>query len=377
MKIELKSEIVNDKYTEYAISTYDIQNSDQTKVVVNYDISALSDDSYEWNIGLIYGNSGSGKSTILNALGGVKEVKFSDNSLISNFTMLEPFEAGNLLSAIGLGSIPTWLRPYKNLSTGEKYRAELAMLIAMADEGETIIIDEYTSVVDRVVAKSMSFALQKYLRANNKKVILASCHNDIMEWLTPDWILSPSKHGGAIEKCECRWQFGTRPNIELQIHRVESSAWDNFKDHHYLSQKCNSSFKYLIFTWDSKPVGMVVVKNQPSGTLKNAFGLSRTVVLPDYQGIGIGSQISEYTAKLVRGVDNKNRVFMKTIHPKLGEYRVKSPLYRETSKHGRKRRDAKNKSFMAALDRISYCHEFIGDGIGGGELILTPIKELR
>ena len=33
---------------------------------------------------------------------------------------------------------------------------------------------------------------------SNKKIILASCHYDIMEWLQPDWIYSPSR--GVLEK---------------------------------------------------------------------------------------------------------------------------------------------------------------------------------
>ena len=68
----------------------------------------------------------------------------------------------------------------------------------LINRSKSILIDEYTSVVDRDVAKAMSNAVQKYIRRTNKKIILASCHYDIMEWLQPDWIYSPSR--GVLEK---------------------------------------------------------------------------------------------------------------------------------------------------------------------------------
>ena len=88
-------------------------------------------------------------------------------ALISNFDWLEPSEASKLLTSMGLASIPSWLRPFHLLSNGEQYRAQLAYLVASAKDGETILIDEYTSVVDRDVAKAMSNAVQKYIRRTN------------------------------------------------------------------------------------------------------------------------------------------------------------------------------------------------------------------
>jgi ABC-type Mn2+/Zn2+ transport system ATPase subunit len=75
---------------------------------------------------------------------------------------------------MGLSSVPCWLRPHATLSNGEQYRANLAYCVAKAKENDVILIDEYTSVVDRDVAKAMSNALQKFVRRENKKIILAS-----------------------------------------------------------------------------------------------------------------------------------------------------------------------------------------------------------
>ena len=64
MNIELKSKIQNDKYTNYVYDTFDIQNREETSVSIPMNLDGLN--SFDWNIGVIYGGSGCGKSTILN-----------------------------------------------------------------------------------------------------------------------------------------------------------------------------------------------------------------------------------------------------------------------------------------------------------------------
>ena len=156
-------------------------------------------DNFDWNIGIVVGGSGSGKTTILNQLGENKKIKFHrEKSLISNFDWLDPKEASKLLTSMGLSSVPTWLRPFHLLSNGEQYRATMAYLVGSAKEGETIFVDEFTSVVNRDVAKAMSNSIQKYIRRTDKKIVLASCHYDIMDWLQPDWVYSPTN--GKLEK---------------------------------------------------------------------------------------------------------------------------------------------------------------------------------
>lgn len=166
--IELSSKIKNDKYTEYIYDAYDIQNKENTSVSIPLNLGEAK--NFNWNIGVIFGGSGSGKTSILKKLGAIKTVEFDkEKPLISNFDWLEPKDATALLSSMGLSSVPTWLRPFHTLSNGEQYRAILAYLVSSAKEGEVILVDEYTSVVDREVAKAMSFALQKYIRKENKK----------------------------------------------------------------------------------------------------------------------------------------------------------------------------------------------------------------
>ena len=368
--IKLKSSIKNDKYTNYVYDAFDIQNKEETEVEVSFNLSEAK--NFDWSIGVIYGSSGSGKTTILKRMGELSKSDFDyEKPLISNFDWLEPKDATLLLTSMGLSSVPTWLRPFHLLSNGEQYRAELAYKVGKAKDNEVILVDEYTSVVDRDVAKAMSFALQKYIRRTNKRIILASCHYDIMEWLMPDWTCSPQK-GGALERGE--WLRQGRPQIELQVSRVEADTWDFFKKHHYLTEKVNKSCKFLLFTWNDKPVGIVAMINQPRKGCPNGFAISRVVILPDFQGMGLGTKICEFSASLF--VAQGGKVYIKTINPALGVYHNKSDIWRGTLKNG-KIGNTNDKSAKNRLQRASYCHEYIGNGISGYEELLKPIKEMR
>lgn len=51
----------------------------------------------------------------------------------------------------------------------------------------------------------MSFCLQKYIRKLNLKVVLCSCHYDIIEWLQPDFVVNLNNKKGdkaTIEEVE-------------------------------------------------------------------------------------------------------------------------------------------------------------------------------
>ena len=138
----------------------------------------------DFKLGVIVGSSGSGKSTLLKQFG-TEEVPVwdSNKSIISHFDT--PDEAINKMGAVGLNSIPSWYKPYHVLSNGEKFRADLSRKLK-----SNSIIDEFTSVVDRNVAKAASVSLSRYVKTNDiKNIVLATCHRDILDWLEPDWVI--------------------------------------------------------------------------------------------------------------------------------------------------------------------------------------------
>ena len=368
-----ESKVVKDEYTEYISQAFDLDIQDTSCVEIPNRIHL--DKLKEWNIGVICGASGSGKSTMLKELGGgsINIANFDNaKALISNFNTMSPKDATMLLSSMGLASVPTWIRPYSVLSNGEKYRAELAKIVCEAND-DIILVDEYTSVVDRNVAMSMSNALQKYIRKHNKKIILASCHYDIFDWLRPDWIYDLNK-GGVLEKCD--YSRLARPTIELQVFRTTSDTWERFKKYHYMTQDLNKACMCFCFTWNNKLVAFNSVLPLPSGTMKNAYREHRLVVLPDFQGLGLGIKISEFTGGVLKTLGKS--YYTKTVNPALGEYREKSPNWGGTPRN-RQGMDESDfaMNIMGGQTRVSYCHKYIGDAIYGYDNLLISIDKLR
>lgn len=154
----------------------------------------------KWRIGLILGPSGSGKTTIGRKLFG-KNAYHNGFEWSKRKSILDDFpeelsikDICGALTSVGFGSTPNWVRSYYVLSNGEKYRVELARLLLSSDKIH--VIDEFTSVVDRNVAKICSMAIQKAIRrqVTEKQYVMLSCHYDIIDWLSPDWIYDLSNN---------------------------------------------------------------------------------------------------------------------------------------------------------------------------------------
>lgn len=375
--IVLKSNVKKDEYTDYIQKAFDLQVNDVAKIYIPNKIKLES--LKDWNIGLICGASGSGKSTILNYLAQINKQKVSDTSfdntksLISNFDKLSPQEATMLLSQIGLASVPTWIRPFNTLSNGEQYRAMLAKSIYSAKDNEIIFIDEYTSVVDRNVAKSMSNALQKYIRKHNKRIILATCHYDIFDWLRPDWIYDLNK-GGVLERGD--YLRRQRPQIELQVYRTTCDTWERFKKYHYLTAEISSAATCFVFVWNNQMVAFQSILPLPSGGFDNGYREHRLVVLPDFQGLGLGAKISEFTGGILASVGKQ--LFCKTVNPALGIYREKNKdKWKPTSHNAKGMTEQEASRMMGGVTRVSYCHKYIGEPINGFENLLQSAEKMR
>lgn len=305
-----------------------------------------------YNIGLIVGASGTGKTTLLKDFGSEYVPQWDNNkAVISHFD--SPEDGVEKLSSVGFNSIPSWCKPYEVLSTGEKFRADLARKIH-----NNSVIDEYTSVVDRNVAKSASVAFSKYVRRKDiKNIVVASCHKDIVEWLEPDWIFDTDNGKLLVGR------YLHRPKIEISIYRCKYNLWRMFKNHHYLNGNVNRNSTCYVGIWNGQVVVFTAAIPFPSGNLKNSWREHRTVVLPDYQGMGIGTRFSDAIAQLF--IDEGYRFFSRTAHPKMGEYRESSPLWKPTSKNKVSRTDlniknGKYKNWFADT-RLCYSHEYIGN----------------
>lgn len=148
----------------------------------------------EWNIWVIVWPSGTGKSTIAKEIFWDKFVypNFGNQSIIDELGKgKDVADITNIFNKVGFNTPKSWLKPYSVLSNGEKMRVDLANSLLI--DQDIIIFDEFTSVVDRQVAKYWSYAIQKIIKKENKKFIAVGCHYDILEWLEPDWVFDTKK----------------------------------------------------------------------------------------------------------------------------------------------------------------------------------------
>ncbi|MCL2005489.1 MAG: GNAT family N-acetyltransferase [Planctomycetaceae bacterium] len=270
---------------------FDVPLADKAERTLQFDTPPLDAD---WNIGCIVGPSGSGKSTIARHL---FKQNYStgydwqnDRAVIDNFADLPIKDIIQMLTLVGFSSPPSWLKPYRVLSNGEKFRCDLAQALL---QGGRVVFDEYTSVVDRNVAQIASAALAKAIHGKKMacQFVAVTCHYDILDWLEPDWILDTATGNvAAVPLCGAQERRRLRrPNIELEVFHCDRSLWTMFKPYHYLNGNLAKSCRCYSALWNGQPVAFCAVIALQG--LRNWYRVSRIVTLPDYQGVGIGSAL--------------------------------------------------------------------------------------
>ncbi len=211
MIVQIRHEVP--AYQSYAAERtrglYNVDVDDGRKFEMDVDVPVECED---WQIGVIVGPSGSGKTSIVEAIG--KEgwrgwdthwhADYAPTIELLNESAGSYAKATAALAAVGLGSVPSWLRPPSALSNGEQFRASLALLLVTPNrepprgpedlESENWYIDEFTSVLDRQVAKVGAGAFAKaWRRQEGRRVILVTPHYDILEWVQPDWYIDTAE----------------------------------------------------------------------------------------------------------------------------------------------------------------------------------------
>jgi ABC-type transport system involved in cytochrome c biogenesis ATPase subunit len=322
-------------------------------------------DQKPWQIGLITGPSGCGKSTLARHLwpGLVSRALDwpADESLLDAFpTDLSIKDVTGLLSSVGFSSPPAWLRPFGVLSTGQQFRVTLARLLAEALASPSprppVVLDEYTSVVDRTVARIGSAALAKTVRAHGLQFVAVTCHDDVIDWLQPDWVFSPADNRFAWRSLQ------RRPGIALEVVRCQASAWPLFAPHHYLSASCVRSAVCFLAVTEARPVAfsawLPFLGRGPAARREH-----RTVVLPDYQGIGIGMALSSLIASMWNGLGY--RATSTTTHPAFTGARLRSGdwrLIRTPSLAGKPGRGL-DRLLKHATTRLTAGFEYVGPAL--------------
>jgi ABC-type iron transport system FetAB ATPase subunit len=317
-------------------------------------------DEKDWAVGLIVGPSGAGKSLCAKALfGGAVDapLTWTGDAVIDDFASdLSIDHISKVCSAVGFNTIPAWMRPYGVLSNGEKFRVELARrLIELPDP---IVVDEFTSVVDRQVAKIGSHAVQKYVRRRGRRFVAVTCHHDVIDWLQPDWVLEPAT-------MSFRWRsVQPRPKLEVRISRVPYAAWSIFAPYHYLTAELNRAARCFGLWVDGRLAAFCGVLQRPvshggTATTNKIRGVSRVVTLPDWQGLGLAFVLTEALGAAYKSVGIRFRNY--PAHPAYVRANDRSMRWALVKKPGRYRPRAVGKHKFGG--RPCAVFEYVGPGM--------------
>lgn len=263
-------------------------------------VADLPIDDDAWSLGLVVGPSGSGKTSLGRKIFGPRAF-YSPEDWPRNKPIIDAIAPdGNFdsvtaaLASVGLGSVPSWLRPYRVLSNGERFRADLARVLC--DKPHKVVIDEFSSVVDRQIAKFGALAFAKSWKRTAKegghKCVLLSCHYDIIDWLEPDWIFDTATGrytGRGL------WR---RPKFALEVWQTDWRYWPLFEPHHYLKLPKMVASGCYVGIVEGELVSHIAVSSMNKGNGEAEARACRLVVMPEWQGAGVGLRFLNYICQL-------------------------------------------------------------------------------
>ena len=148
----------------------------------------------------ITGGSGAGKSVLLRLLAErvpglcrLDEQQCPEGKVVVDCFEGELDETLYWLSMAGLSDAFAIMRRPEELSDGQRYRLRLAL--ALAQEPETICVDEFCNTLDRITAAVVAHNVRKFADRFGTTFIVATSHDDLLEDLGPDVVLI--KHLGG------------------------------------------------------------------------------------------------------------------------------------------------------------------------------------
>lgn len=271
-------------------------------------------------ITLLYGPSGSGKSSILSLLADRLErpIRVGRGRFPSDRPVVDAIAPHmslsrvlEILTACGLGEPRLWIRRYRDLSTGERFRVELARAVGRAIQSRrsrVILCDEFTVDWHRRLAMAVAYNLRKLVTRHGLSFVVACPHDDILPDLQPDQMVRLSGTGTSITLQTARRRcMSLRRRVTIVPGRVRDYA--QFGSLHY-RHRDRLGFVDKVFLLKETATGdslgiLVFAHAAPELALRNRSTdgrfvrdirrlnrelriLRRLVIHPDVRGCGLG-----------------------------------------------------------------------------------------
>ena len=302
---------------------------DEAKRFLVYDNFSL--DFRRGDLVYVTGDSGGGKSLLLKAFKNYFSegaVSLDDLQIDAEETLVEGVgkdvkEAIEILSLCGLNDAFLFLRRFKELSDGQKYRYKLAKLVGRKDKA-VWLVDEFCASLDRVMARVVAYLFQKVARKLGKTVVVATTHDDLFEDFQPDVFVRKGFEGdvevvrSTVEPKRCS------VCADVRVEKGSLEDYENLKRFHYRSKNEKESSSLRIkdcykFLYGESLIGVIVFSHSylnlkprnmvfgdryiyTPGDLYKArlineevARISRVVIHPKFRGIGLGEYLVKET----------------------------------------------------------------------------------
>lgn len=136
-----------------------------------------------------------------------------------------------------------------------------------------------------------------------------------------------------------------------------------FRDHHYLSAEFNVAAEVYVACIDDSPVAFFSTLPLPSGCTKFGYRAHRIVILPDYQGLGIGTKLLDFFGNyfLSRG----DKFFLRSTHVRYARHCKRSNKWAETSSSGKVTtelmKERRERGIVKEDKRTPFSFEYVGE----------------
>jgi GNAT superfamily N-acetyltransferase len=311
----------------------------------SFEANDIADPGYvrsAWNVGLIVGPSGSGKTTVARALWpdafGAELDWPEDRSVLDAFDpSMSVKDVVGLLNAVGFGSPPSWLRPFHVLSTGEQFRATLARLLAT---------DADPDRHGRVHVAGLIGGSLRSARTRSRRPCAAPASASSPSRPTKTCCLAATRLGLPAGLQRLRVEASsTPPRARFDVAGCERDVWRALSPSS-LSERRPARRGSLLraVDYEDEPVAFCAVYKFPHPKVKNIMTIHRIVVLPDWQGIGLGGGSASQSARRQKAYGYRTRITL--AHPTLIRSMAASDLWKLDGRANAPSRSAKPKRLV-------------------------------